>query len=950
MRKRMHWIGPIWAFTFFLLLPRATSGQRRPAASQDSQEEDRERQEPFASLAVNLSEGDRADVNFFTTLESSHQAESLAAVEKALGCKLQLNSRLFHTSTFLNGSCRLALTAATLQRRGRIWVAPLAAFARSNNLERIDISLRVPESETFDARPAPTPPLAEDVGTPFKRSRHLDRAHSYSWSLDSNFPEEIAFSFGYSEVSARRAAAILVLVLVAPVLFVIWLGRRALSAPAADKAAVWFSYMRYLQWTATTALVGWWIASETIHLVPVLKFLSTGWLATAWRFPVTAVIVDWVPPCLLWILCFALSHPVQEKLRGLKWTRRELVLQGVYSVCAALIPMALFLTGLQTLGIAGFRKAMLWFVAAFVVRLLAAGALQKLMGTQPQALTTGDLRDHAFGMAERLGVKVQQVYVVPAGKGRIANAFARSGNTIAFTDFLLQRMSRAEVNYVLGHELTHLKHKHPGKIAAARVASMFGAFFVVGLAMPFGLESPILRYGTILAIVTLFPLLWSRRFEYAADAGAVELTGDPRSAISALFKLSSLNMMPLHWSKWSEKWLTHPSSLRRAQAIARKAGIPVEQIQEIASSSIAQTDHYILPPTVAPGAKVLSTQKKLKSNVRATFAMLLAIMVVPAAFALMARYFAGDPVLHRTLYLVGPLAAFFAYLAFANFAALTGLPAVIRSLKDKLKKEGVETDAWGGIIVGFAPAASPRIYELNTNWDIGCLFIRSDRLCYFGEETRFVLCRSEITAITLGPGLPALVTNRRIYIAWKDPEQQRSGAFNVGCIEGSSLLEVKRKTTRLEKMLQDWRKASADARPVPAQLGELRSPVIGAVTGVAPNAHWKIGRVFKELFLTGVLATIVAVLCGLPFHLLAYLVMLPLPTTERLIQIHSPGAGWYVVCVAVVLRAIGLVPSFTYKDKHYVEVASSAGETAGVPPPPRPTQPRNSKAGIVLTR
>jgi hypothetical protein len=108
----------------------------------------------------------------------------------------------------------------------------------------------------------------------------------------------------------------------------------------------------------------------------------------------------------------------------------------------------------------------------------------------------------------------------------------------------------------------------------------------------------------------------------------VELTGDPRSAISALFKLSSLNMMPLHWTKWSEKWLTHPSSLRRAQAIARKAGIPIEQIPEIAGAAVAQSDHYILPATIAPGAKVLSTQTKQKTTIRATMAMLQALILI----------------------------------------------------------------------------------------------------------------------------------------------------------------------------------------------------------------------------------------------------------------------------------------------------------------------------------
>ena len=948
MPKRMYWLGLIWAAALFLLPPRPVSAQQAPTAAQDSDDEEDEKPAPVANLTVTLSEGDRAHVNFYMSADSSNRAENLAAVEKALGCKLELNSRFSRIRTILDGSCDMPFSPAAFRHDGRIWITPLADYARSNHVERLLIMLHLPDTDTFDSQPAPPSPVMQNEKIPSKLLRKLDRNRIYSWSLDSSLPEAITFSFGYTQNTIRRAGVILAIVLVGPVLFVFWLGRKALSAPAADKAAVWFSYMRYLQWTLSGALIGWWIASESIHLVPLLKFLSTGWLASAWRFPVTAIIVDWIPPCLVWILCFALSHPVQEKLRGLKWTRRELVLQGVFSVCAALIPLALFLTGLQTLGSADFRKGMLWFVAAFAVRLVAAGALQKLMGTQPQSLTTGDLRDHAFGMAERLGVKLQQVYVVPAGKGQMANAFARTGNTIAFTDFLLQRMSRAEVNYVLGHELTHLKHKHPGKIAAARVASMFGAFFVVGVATPFGMESPLLRYSLILAILTFFPLFWSRRFEYGADAGAVEVNGDPRSAISALFKLSSLNMMPLHWSKWSEKWLTHPSSLRRAQAIARKAGIPVEQIQEIASASIAQTDHYILPATVAPGAKILSTQKKLKSSIRATFAMLHAMILVPAAFAWLARFYAADSVLHRAFYLAGPVVAFVSYLVLANFASLSGLPELIVALKSKLQKEGVEANAWGGITVGFAPAASPRIYELNSNWDIGSLFIRSDRLCYCGEETKFALRRNEVTAIVLGRGVPGLVTNRRIYIAWKDVDLGRSGTFNLGCIEGSSLFELKRKTTQLERILQNWRKASADARPLPPQLAELRSPIIGAVTGVAPNANWRFGRVFKELFLTGVIATVVAVLCGLPFQLLAYLFSLPLAAIGSLIQIHSPGAGWYVVCVAVVLRAIALIPFLAYKDKPFVEVPSSVGDMRATPG--SPAQQQKPETDTVLTR
>jgi Zn-dependent protease with chaperone function len=532
MPRRQHWLCLIWAAALFLFLPRTISAQQPPSSTQDSEGEDDEKPTTVASLTLTLSEGDHTHVNFYVTGE--HRAENLATVEKSLGCKFALDSRFARVSSYLDGSCDLHLSAAAFRRDGRIWIAPLAAYARSKNIAQLMVMLRLPDTDTFDSQPASTSPVFDNKRASSRVLRKLDRNRIYSWSLDSSVPEAITFSFGYTQGSAHRAAAVLALVLLAPVVFVFWLGRKALSAPAADKAAVWFSYMRYLQWTLTGALIGWWITSEAVHLVPMLKFLSTGWLASAWNFPFTAFIVDWIPPCLIWILCFALSHPVQEKLRGLKWTRRELALQGVYSVCAALIPLALFLTGLQTIGSGDFQKGMLWFVAAFVVRVVAAGALQKLMGTLPQSLTTGDLRDHAFGMAQRLSVKLQQVYVIPAGKGQMANAFARTGNTIAFTDFLLQRMFRPEVNYVLGHELTHLKLKHPGKIAAARVVSMFGAFFVASMAVPFGMESLLLRYGVILAIVTFFPLFWSRRFEYAADAGAVKLTGDPRAAISAL--------------------------------------------------------------------------------------------------------------------------------------------------------------------------------------------------------------------------------------------------------------------------------------------------------------------------------------------------------------------------------------------------------------------------------
>ena len=127
----------------------------------------------------------------------------------------------------------------------------------------------------------------------------------------------------------------------------------------------------------------------------------------------------------------------------------------------------------------------------------------------------------------------------------------------------------------------------------------------------------------------------------------------------------------------------------------------------------------------------------------------------------------------------------------------------------------------------------------------------------------------------------------------------------------------------------------------------LTSPLIGAVTNVEPGSNWRFRRILKELWLTGVIAAIIAVLCGLPFQLLAYLLSTPPARAGIRSVVHSPGAGWYVVCVAVVLRAIALIPALRYKDKPFV-----TEPTLGVSPLPAPSSPPpapKSETGGVLT-
>jgi Zn-dependent protease with chaperone function len=925
MRRGSWWKSSLYPLLLILALLGSDVCVRAQSSSDDV--DDEEKPAPSLNLSIVFSDEGKAQVNFFAFGQPSTASEIKTVLEASLGCTLQ-DKTPFQASTMgYRGSCEPLSLRSSAVREFKIATAPLRKFAQTHQIEQLNVTVRLPDVEITETQPA----IQTQLFSVGKMSATLQRIselnHPYFWHTDSAIPDFVTVRFGFSSKSVARTEYILLGVLLFPLLLTSWMGRKALNSEAQDKAVVWFTYMRYLGWTLNLALLSWWIAADSLHLVQLLQFLSASTrISPIWDYAITPTIIRWFPPAIIWVLCLVLSHPVQEKLRGLAWTRGELAMQGFYSCCASLLPLALFLTGLSTIARASLQIGVLWMVAAFAVSIVASRARQKALGMQPHALTTGDLRDRAFAMARQLGVKLQQIYIIPSGKGQMANAFARKGNVISFTDFLLQRMSRREVNYVLGHELSHLKLGHPGKLAMAAAVCYFVAITSVGFAQPFLHLSVVPRYALIVAIVTLGPYFWSRRFEYAADAGAVEVTGDPEAAISALFKLAQLNMLPIHWSNWSEKWLTHPSSLRRAQAIARKAGIPMERISDIAQTAAAADDHYVLPDTVTPGVKVHSTHTKQGGSLRVAFTMLALLIFTPAASALLANRFLLHSPFRGALFLAGFASTIAMYYACANFLPPMRLPKLVASLKTKLAREGIQAEAWDGVFVGFSPAAAPRSYEQNINWDLGCLFVRSDRLCYWGEETKFSLRPDQITAITVAPGLPGLLPPRRIYMAWKDDDLGTSGVFNIGCINGVSTLRLREQTAKLAERLKVWWKSTPAVRPLPGPLAALRSPELGPVTGVVPR--WRAGKVFNELFLTTIFAIVGAILCGLPFHLMAFFFAQMIPAVGKVTPFHGPGSGWYVVGVVLVVRFLAIIPALRYKDQAIVTLAPSRAQAS----------------------
>ena len=435
--------------------------------------------------------------------------------------------------------------------------------------------------------------------------------------------------------------------------------------------------------------------------------------------------------------------------------------------------------------------------------------------------------------------------------------------------------------------------------------------------------------------MTAFPFFISRRFEYAADAGAVTVTNDPRSAISALFKLSQLNMLPTQWNKWSEKWLSHPSSLRRAQAIATKAGIPVEHIPGIAQEGSPDTSTYA-PTIVAATNKLHSTQHKKASIQKLSYILLAIISFVPSLFALFAQSLHGYRALQLSLMALSIPATFAAVLVFSNYIPRLTRGKISSRLNQKLSAQGVQVASWGGIYVGFAPAAAPRTYEATSFWDVGYLFLRSDRLCYWGEEAQFALRRDQISDIKLDTGLPTYLGAKRVYIAWCDTEQGTCGVFNLGRGHSDSVRGGARQTSELASRLQAWWKTPSPVRALPAPLDTLSTPVVRAVTSAVPGALWKPQKLFSELLATAWIAALAAMLCRLPFHLTAYLNS---ATYSRLglPSFTSPGAGWFIVLAAPLVRYLSLIPALRYRDKPILVAQSPTKGSTTAPPSSSPS-------------
>ena len=197
-------------------------------------------------------------------------------------------------------------------------------------------------------------------------------------------------------------------------------------------------------------------------------------------------------------------------------------------------------------------------------------------------------------LARQAGVKTPEVAIYPGAANAFATGAFKNSALVAVSTDIMGQMTKEELRAVLGHEMSHVANGD--MVTLTLVQGVLNAFVIVISRV---LASVLANAGNgeggrrrnngglyfllvmvlqlALGILASLVVMWfSRKREYAADAGSAKLLGTPSAMIAALRRLGnlqpgvlpdSLRAMGIAEGKKTSIWSTHPSIEDRITAL-----------------------------------------------------------------------------------------------------------------------------------------------------------------------------------------------------------------------------------------------------------------------------------------------------------------------------------------------------------------------------------------------
>ncbi len=217
----------------------------------------------------------------------------------------------------------------------------------------------------------------------------------------------------------------------------------SLPGESSDRATTWLRHRRSNRVVLLITLIAW---------------------CAIWEAPAVTTlprILFWAAPILSTALLELVSRCGDRAILTRTWTAKDIVRLTCWSTVVP--PIALLMAA------AGFHSILecawagtLWLLGAAIAAVVGRIALQAAQGMKLRRVKSGTLYNHAFRLARKVGVDLERVYVVPPGRGHLTNAFGL-WRGIALTDNFGEYLRGPQLDFVIGHELAHVKGRHTRK-------------------------------------------------------------------------------------------------------------------------------------------------------------------------------------------------------------------------------------------------------------------------------------------------------------------------------------------------------------------------------------------------------------------------------------------------------------------------------------------------------
>lgn len=254
-----------------------------------------------------------------------------------------------------------------------------------------------------------------------------------------------------------------------------------------------------------------------------------------------------------------------------------------------------------------FTGVAIWFTIAWFFN---TSMIRRLSHSHP---VTREEEPALYNLLENLcisrGIPMPKLEIIEThARNAFASGIDEKSYAITVTRGLINSLKKDEIEAVLGHELTHILNRDVRLLIVTVIfTGLFGflaqmVWSSVRYNMFYTSGRRDNRGGTVIAMLIIAVVLWlgylatllmrfalSRRREYMADAGAIELTKNPDAMMRALMRIAGRDRIPggtddiammciENRAPFMGLFATHPPIEARIEAISQITGTPVPQL------------------------------------------------------------------------------------------------------------------------------------------------------------------------------------------------------------------------------------------------------------------------------------------------------------------------------------------------------------------------------------